>query len=90
MTRYKRKPEYVEAVQYDGKNVEDVAKLFGEHSHKQHFPDKTGVGYLEMRGPKGYIFASPTDMVVKGGSGIVVNVKADAFRRDFELAEQEG
>ena len=83
MTKYRKKPVVVEAVQYDGNfrcldifSINDVGNF------------KLGKEYLLIPTLEGDIKCSKGDYVIKGIQGEYYPCKPDIFEQTYELVEQ--
>lgn len=88
--KYRKLPVVVEAVLFDGSNVDEVVAWVGE--------DDTRVATLESIPPVNLIFistlegemeASPGDYVIKGVKGEFYPCKPDIFEATYEAASED-
>jgi hypothetical protein len=80
MAKYRKKPVVIEAVNFDGKNFDEIksfctiAERF-EVSWGYHIGIKTLEGYMEGR---------PGDWIIKGVNGEFYPCKPDIFEKTYE------
>ena len=80
--KYRKKPVVIDAVQWDGSNFQDVAKLGGAREYEQDFlGDDLIIHTLE-----GDMKASKGDWIIKGVKGELYPCKPDIFEETYELA----
>ena len=78
--KYRKKPVIIEAVQWNGSNLQDVAKLGGAREYEQDFlSDDLIIHTLEgdMKAIKG-------DWIIKGVKGELYPCKPDIFEETYE------
>ena len=87
MSRYRKKPVVVEAMQWEPENLLQARLVVGwlkAVGADFHHPD----GYrLAIRTLEGEMLVSPGDMVIKGVQGEFYPCKPDIFAATYELAE---
>lgn len=83
VNRYKTKPCVIEAIQYDGSNVEEIRKFIGES-----FEVKTIEG-IYIRTLEGIMKASVGDYIIKGLRGEYYPCKPNVFKSKYEVIENE-
>lgn len=82
MSRFRKRPVVVEAVQWNGGTTEGLTKLFGD------FKDwRLGPNALRIKTFEGWTEASHGDWVVKGTKGEFYPVKPDVFEEVYEEAD---
>lgn len=79
-------PLTVQAVQYDGHNLREIAEFAGDHLFKRH------AGYvindpLTILTLEGYSQASVMDWIIKGVKGEFYPCKPDVFDTTYELLD---
>lgn len=77
--RYKTKPCEIEAIQWDGSNVEEIKNFIGEY-----FKAKTIEG-IYIRTLEGVMRARVGDYIIKGLRGEFYPCKPDVFEKKYEL-----
>lgn len=89
MAKYRKKPVVIEAIQWDGKNFDEVSnftQIF--HGHKKSYEDtqegsmKTGEYYIPTL--EGVMTASKGDWIIKGVNGEFYPCKPDVFEKTYE------
>lgn len=83
VNRYKTKPCEIEAIQYDGSNVEEIKKFIGKSFE---------VGTVEgiyIRTLEGIMKASVGDYIIKGLRGEFYPCKPKVFKMKYEVIENE-
>lgn len=83
VNRYKTKPCVIEAIQYNGSNVEEIRNFIGES-----FEVKTIEG-IYVRTIEGIMKASVGDYIIKGLRGEFYPCKQKVFKRKYEVIENE-
>ncbi len=85
--RFRRRPTYVQAVQYDGKDETLHAFVGGQYGERwQHgFLASGGVLVRTMSG--NWCLASPGDWIVQGEGGSFWVVEKDAWDKTYEPAD---
>lgn len=88
MKKYKHKPTVIEAVQWDGKFLDEMYPLtfFREHNQDWHYKQQTN---LAIKTLEGYMVASVGDYIVKGVAGEFYPVKQELFSQLYEPATDE-
>jgi hypothetical protein len=82
--RYRTKPCEIEAIQWTGKNLEEIAKFVGDALEPiERRPDYD----LKIRTPEGVMKADRYDHIVKGLIGEFYPVKPEAFEKKYEAVE---
>ena len=80
MTKYRKKPVVIEAVQFNG-NFEEIEKFCGGDAE---FRD----GELVVAALEGALHASPKDFIIKGVQGEFYPCKPDIFEKTYELVKE--
>lgn len=83
MTKYRKKPIEVEAVQWTGENEDEVR----EFSPAAHIDAALGVTCLAIDTLEGRMMAHHGDWIIKGGAGEFYPCKPDIFRATYEAVE---
>jgi hypothetical protein len=83
MGRYRKLPVEIDAIQYDGENIEEVSTFAGANLLGINTDLTLSVGTLE--GPH---IASVGDYIIKGIKGEFYPCKPDIFKATYELAGQ--
>lgn len=78
--KYRKKPIVIDAVQWNGKNLEDVAMLGGAREYEQDF---LGTDLL-IRTLEGDMTATKGDWIIKGINGELYPCKPDIFEKTYE------
>ncbi|MGI9250208.1 MAG: hypothetical protein ACR2PR_03295 [Pseudohongiellaceae bacterium] len=83
--KYRKKPVVVEAIEYDGQNVEEIRAFIG----LVEVTLKTSNEGFQFMIPtlEGDMAASPGDMIIKGVQCEFYPCKPDIFARTYEPAE---
>lgn len=89
--KYKKKPVVIDAVQWNGKNFDEVMNFMQEfHGHKRAYEDaeegaiKSGI--ISIRTLEGVMSASTNDWIIKGVQGEFYPCKPDIFEKTYEPA----
>ena len=80
MSRYRKKPVVIEAVQWTGRNIEEVFALTGVSEITEGFVDD----YLEIETLEGIMRAIKFDWIIKGVNGEIYPCKPDIFEKTYE------
>ena len=83
MTKYRKKPVVIEAVQWTGKNLNEIFEFIPIEYLDAH----TIEGSLEIHTLEGTIIASINDWIIKGVQGEFYPIKPDIFEETYELVE---
>lgn len=79
--KYVKKPVIVDAIQYDGKNFDEIAQNFNVANFKRDLGD-----YLLIPTLEGEMRANPGDFIVRGVKGEFYPVKPDIFEECYDEA----
>lgn len=94
MRKYKKRPVVVEAIQWDGKNIEEVKEFVAEDKFIiSPFSNKiTGQveNMLLVKTLEGEMIASPGDFIIKGIEGEFYPCSPDVFEKTYEIVESDG
>lgn len=84
VTRFRKKPVEIEAMQYDGRNTTEVAEWLAESGVK------VGWSNAEMVIPtlEGRMHATPGDWIIRGVQGEFYPCKPDIFEQTYESSCQ--
>lgn len=89
MAKYRKKPVIIDAIQWDGKNFDEIANFMQDfHGHKKAYEDaqegslKTGEYYI--RTLEGTMTANIGDWIIKGVNGEFYPCKPDVFEKTYE------
>ena len=92
--KYRKKPVVIEAVQWNGLNLEEIKEFVGE-SLIYEISDaawKVGKGapavYMEIKTLKGNHICSIGDYIIKGVQGEFYPCKPDIFMQTYERVEE--
>ena len=77
---YRKKPIIIEAVQWKGNNLQDVAKLGGAREYEESFTED----YLIIHTLEGDMKANKGDWIIKGVNGEYYLCKQDIFEKTYE------
>ena len=83
--RYRKKPIVIEAIQWNGTNVDEVADFMERSAVMTDEDDRFHIPTLE-----GDIWASKGDFIIKGVKGEFYPCKPDIFAATYEPVEGEG
>lgn len=91
MPFFRKKPVVIEAIQWDGKNFDEISNFTKEfHGHKVAYEDaqemsiKTGEYFIITL--EGIMKALPGDWVIRGVNGEFYPCKPDIFEKTYEPA----
>jgi len=97
MAYYKKKPVVIEAIQWTGKNLEEIISFSGLHesvanmrgSDYERLVEQNGLKIFTLEGP---LHASVGDYIIRGVKGEFYPCKPDIFSAtyDFETADSHG
>ena len=83
MPLFRKKPVTIEAIQFDGKNVEECLNFIGapleDGEHAEDFENGIDIDTLE-----GTMMAMPNDWIIKGVQGEFYPCKPDIFEATYE------
>lgn len=92
MAKYRKKPVVIDAVNWDGKNFDEVSNFTKNfHGHKKAYEDaeegslKTGEYYIHTL--EGVMTATKGDWIIKGVNGEFYPCKPDIFEKTYEKVE---
>ena len=81
--QYRKRPVVIEAVQWDGKNIDEVMEFMGKDFEFSFYPDGVTVD-LTINTLEGDMHASVGDYIIKGVDGEFYPCKPDIFERTYE------
>lgn len=92
MKKFRKKPVVIEAVQWDGKNFDEVSDFTGNwHGHKLAYEDAESAairtGSLHIKTLEGVMTANTGDWIIKGVNGEFYPCKPDIFEKTYEPAD---
>ena len=76
MSKYRKKPVVIEAVQFDG-NIVEIEEFCGGYAENRD-------GEIVIATLEGELHASPKDFIIKGVSGEFYPCKSDIFDKTYE------
>lgn len=94
MSKYRKKPVVIEAVQFNGFNEENGQVIFDERPEwlTNEFGKKiiffNQVNTLTINTLEGDMIASPNDYILKGVQDEIYPCKPDIFKATYELVEE--
>lgn len=87
VNKYKKKPVIIEAVQYDGFNIDEIKEFCGEELESEVRDGIGVVGYF-LRTLEGHSYIlSDGDYIIKGVQGEFYPCKPDIFEQTYELCD---
>lgn len=85
MAKFRKKPVVIDAVQYTGKNVDEILDFARAHAQWQYPHDRMVLSTLEnLQGE--FFEVSKGDWVIKGVKGEFYPCKPDIFEQTYEPA----
>lgn len=88
MTKYRKKPVVIEAIQFNGINFKEIEE-FTLGNGKRHITYEGNVpietNYIEITTLEGIMNASKNDWIIKGVNGEFYPCKPDIFEQTYEL-----
>ena len=89
---YRKKPVEVQAIQYDGKNVDDCIKFIEKGQvicwkKKVDFPISKPEIWIMIETLEGVMQARPGDYIIRGVNGEYYPCKPDIFVKTYETVE---
>ena len=88
--RYRKRPVEVDAVQFTGFNIEEIAEFTGETPPHQSLALAGETALYKITTLEGKLFASPGDWVIRGVQGEYYPCKPDIFEATYEPVESQG
>lgn len=86
MTRYRKKPIEIEAVQFTGDNWEEIREFTGGDRHVTSL--NTESGCIQINTLEGMMFAMKGDYIIKGVKGEFYPCKPDIFDETYEEVKE--
>lgn len=86
MPKFRKKPVVIEAVQYTGKNFQEIMK-FAKDSGREFGEDFLG-DKMTIKTLEGKMTANKNDWIIKGIKGEFYPCKPDIFEQTYEPVEQ--
>lgn len=83
--KYRKKPVMIEAIQFDGLNVFEIAKFMGREPK---YDTRLGWETIEIETLEGTMKASRGDYIIKGVKGEFYPCKSDIFEATYEEVEE--
>lgn len=77
LAKYRKKPVVVEAIQWDGTNLDECEKFVGRHLDLSN-------DYLIIHTLEGIMYASKLDYIIRGVNGEHYPCKPDIFVKTYE------
>lgn len=100
MAKYVKKPVVVEAVKWNGNNIEEVKEFMKEQLDKLHFESMDAsnleegklsmVDFLAIQTLEGVMTVSDGDYIIKGVNGEFYPCKPDIFKKTYEPITNKG
>lgn len=89
MSRYRKKPVVVEAVQFTGRNFFEIAAFLGHGPEVLDNLELKSTDYPVIDTLEGAMTARPGDWIIKGVKGEFYPCKPDIFAATYEPAEDQ-
>lgn len=85
MTQYRKKPVVIEAIQFNGKNAEEIEQWSNNNVKAGPASEDTLTrAYLEIETLEGTMTAQPDDYIIKGVNGEFYPCKPDIFEKTYD------
>ena len=85
MAQYRKKPVVIEAIQFNGKNAEEIEQWSNNNVKRGLVSEDTLTKvYLEIETLEGTMTAQPNDYIIKGVSGEFYPCKPDIFEKTYD------
>ena len=85
MAQYRKKPVVIEAIQFNGKNAEEIEQWSNNNVKSGPVSEDTlSRAYLEIETLEGTMTAQPNDYIIKGVSGEFYPCKPDIFEKTYD------
>ena len=85
MAQYRKKPVVIEAIQFNGKNAEEIEQWSNNNVKSGPISEDTlSRDYLEIETLEGTMTAQPKDYVIKGVNGEFYPCKPDIFEKTYD------
>ena len=91
--KYRKKPVVVEAVQWNGLNLEEIKEFVGDSLIYNISDAAWKVGkdaptvHIKIKTLEGIMIAKAGDYIIRGVNGEIYPCKADIFEKTYEVAE---
>lgn len=95
MARYKTKPCEIEAIQWNGLNLEEIKAFAGDALTYDILDTAWEVGkgvphvFMKFKTPEGEMSANKGDYIIKGVCGEFYPCKPEVFEKKYELVEEK-
>lgn len=86
--KYVTKPVLVEAIQFDGTNIEEIKEFAGDKVITECWNRETSY-YIAIRTLEGVMEALAGDYIIKGIKGEIYPCKPDIFEKTYEKVEED-
>lgn len=87
MPKYRKKPVVVEAVQWTGDNLDELAEFMGDSDGERKFLYDRDNNTIKIYTLEGVMTATPGDFIIKGVNGEFYPCKPDIFYQTHEPVE---
>ena len=85
MAQYRKKPVVIEAIQFNGKNAEEIEQWSNNNVKAGPASEDTSTrDYLEIETLEGTMTAQPNDYIIKGVNGEFYPCKPDIFEKTYD------
>ena len=85
MAQYRKKPVVIEAIQFNGKNAEEIEQWSNNNVKAGPVSEDTLTrAYLEIETLEGTMTAQPDDYIIKGVNGEFYPCKPDIFEKTYD------
>ena len=85
MNQYRKKPVVIEAIQFNGKNAEEIEQWSNNNVKSGPASENTSTrDYLEIETLEGTMTAQPNDYIIKGVNGEFYPCKPDIFEKTYD------
>ena len=85
MAQYRKKPVVIEAIQFNGKNAEEIEQWSNNNVKSGPVSEDTlSRAYLEIETLEGTMTAQPNDYIIKGVNGEFYPCKPDIFEKTYD------
>ena len=85
--KFRKKPVVIEAVQYDGRETQELVAHIGDRQATFYTEDARTPPRLEVATLEGAMRADVGDWIIKGVKGEIYPCKPDIFAATYEKAE---
>ena len=85
MSKYRKKPVVVEAVQWTGENYDEIAEFMKDAEEDYFLSEESRRIYLG-----GLMFAIAGDYIIKDENGVFHPCEPEIFHKSYEEVEYEG